>query len=301
MEKSKKVSKVLKDVSVITKQFNDKQKASGELFNIFSITKIERVEVNTHSAMIAELVNPSGSHGQDDKCLILFLKIAIPTLLFTGTEKAKVFKEKSFAPLGRVDILIELEKDVFLIENKIDAKDGNKQLERYAKILTSFEGKNWHLLYLTKFGTEAEESSHCGVKYQRISYREQILDWLDSCIKQVDSIPAIKHTLLQYQYLIKKITGTSMTHEMKKELVDLLMEGDNFQAAQAISGVIRLTKGEILFKFFQNVENTIKKQPDVVSAIKGSFPELEYYNKNRCINWFSTKKGIKTHSIGVFF
>jgi len=37
-----------------------KQTASGEAFNIFKITKIKRTEANTHSAMIAELLNPQG-------------------------------------------------------------------------------------------------------------------------------------------------------------------------------------------------------------------------------------------------
>ena len=50
MEKTK---QLLCDVSKKLKDFEATQKESGELFNIFSITKIERREVDTHSAMIA--------------------------------------------------------------------------------------------------------------------------------------------------------------------------------------------------------------------------------------------------------
>ena len=35
-----------------------KKAASGETFNIFTITKIKRSEVNTHSEIIAELLYP---------------------------------------------------------------------------------------------------------------------------------------------------------------------------------------------------------------------------------------------------
>jgi hypothetical protein len=54
---------LLNNVSEKLKNFKDSQKESGELFNIFSITKIERREVDTHSAMIAELLNSQGRHG----------------------------------------------------------------------------------------------------------------------------------------------------------------------------------------------------------------------------------------------
>ena len=50
-----------------------KKAASGETFNIFTITKIERSEVNTHSAMIAELLYPRGNHAKES----LFLKLLL--------------------------------------------------------------------------------------------------------------------------------------------------------------------------------------------------------------------------------
>ena len=118
--------------------------------------------------MIAELLNPSGSHGQGDKFLTLFLNILNQADSFTGTQNAKVFKEKSFNKgRDRVDILIELKDDVLLIENKVDAEDGNRQLERYSGI-PIFYGKKGHLIYLTKYGSDAEEHSHRGVEYLRI-------------------------------------------------------------------------------------------------------------------------------------
>ncbi|MDP9665974.1 UNVERIFIED_ORG: hypothetical protein J2W16_003709 [Pseudomonas cremoricolorata] len=64
---------LLNQAGSLVRETNAKLAASGELFNIFSITRIERAEVNTHSAMIAELLNPKGRHGQGACFLELFL------------------------------------------------------------------------------------------------------------------------------------------------------------------------------------------------------------------------------------
>jgi non-canonical (house-cleaning) NTP pyrophosphatase len=53
--------KLLNEVSEKLRNFEESQKKEGGIFNIFSITKIERREVDTHSAMIAELLNPRNS------------------------------------------------------------------------------------------------------------------------------------------------------------------------------------------------------------------------------------------------
>lgn len=280
--------KLLNEVSKKLNDFETKQRQAGNLFNIFSITKIERREVDTHSAMIAELLNPRGRHGQDDRFLIEFLKIVIPAECpFTGTKEAKVFKEKSFDKRSRIDILIVLDNHVFVIENKIDAEDGHKQLQRYKEILDSrFKQDSKHLLYLTIDGSEAEKYSHCGVPYHCISYEEHILNWLASCIEASNTQPKIKYALEQYQNLVEKITGKSMNHKLNNELVKILIEGDNLKAAQKISKLIQEAKGKILFDFFGKLEklNSVK-----VIARDFLSPKLKdwIYDEGNCCNWFN--------------
>jgi hypothetical protein len=291
--------KLLNEVSKKLNDFETTQKKAGELFNIFSITKIERREVDTHSAMIAELLNPRGRHGQDDKFLIEFLKIVIPAECpFTGTKEAKVFKEKSFDK-SRIDILIVLDDHVFVIENKIDADDGHKQLHRYKEILDSrFKQNSKHLLYLTIDGSVAEKYSHCGVPYHCISYEEHILNWLASCIETSNTQPTIKYALKQYQNLVEKITGKSMNHELNNKLAEILIQGENFKSAQKIVSIMSLAKGKILFNFFKELENEITQIPNV-SVIKNSFPVFEY-DEEKCNKWFLKGKE-KKHYVGIFF
>ena len=45
----------------------------GEKYNIFQIMSMESDEVSTHSAVVANLLDPRGSHGCGDAFLKLFL------------------------------------------------------------------------------------------------------------------------------------------------------------------------------------------------------------------------------------
>jgi hypothetical protein len=69
------VELLLNQVSGISRYYDKIEKSMGVRFNIFSITKIERYEVNTHSAMLSELLNPNGSHGQGAIFLKSFIEI----------------------------------------------------------------------------------------------------------------------------------------------------------------------------------------------------------------------------------
>jgi len=57
---------LLDQVNAISKKYKKVNELTGENFNIFRILKLESSEVKTHSAFIAELLKPSGSHGQKD-------------------------------------------------------------------------------------------------------------------------------------------------------------------------------------------------------------------------------------------
>ena len=52
----------------------EKSRKKGDKFNIFSILGIQRKEVETHSFLLYDLINPNGSHYQGDLYLRIFLK-----------------------------------------------------------------------------------------------------------------------------------------------------------------------------------------------------------------------------------
>ena len=103
--------------------------ASGERFNLFNILHVGHYEVPTHSPMLAELLNPKGTHGQG----FVFLKHFLVELNVHDfdAESARVETEVSI-PQGRLDIVItDGNRRSIFIENKIYAVLQDKQLERY--------------------------------------------------------------------------------------------------------------------------------------------------------------------------
>lgn len=286
---------LLRQAGDLVRQHEAQRAAAGEAFNIFSITKIERAEVNTHSAMIAELLNPRGSHGQGSTFLALFLSV----LGFEhecSLAQATVRKEQSFTSgRGRVDIVIHLKDHLILIENKVDAPDGKWQLKQYADIGEASR-KTWHLLYLSKRGADASERSHQGVRYQRISYKEHILDWLVLCVSKSSSTPVLQQAIVQYKNLVHKITGTTMTHISQAAMVDLLTTGDNLTAADAIVAALPFAKGAELYSFFETVEGALLG-PYTRAIAPGNFPGHDF-TESSCSKWFMAKGRVE--HVGLF-
>lgn len=281
------------------RQDAERRTASGEDFNLYRIARIERAEVNTHSAMIAELLNPKGSHGMGS----LFLQLMLSQMDVSHGEslsEASVRKEQSFPyGQGRVDIAIHLRNHLILIENKIDAQDRVEQLKRYAEIGES-SGKNWHLWYLTRTGRAAPEESHCGKAYRPISYREHVLNWLEQCVAHSAAKPALQQALIQYLNLIRIITGKTMAYTTREALIALLSTSDDLKAADAISEALPYAKGAMLFRFFQDVQEVVEGIEDNSRvASPNGFVGLEATRGN-CNKWFMPK-GQKVKNVGMFF
>ena len=202
------IQKLLNDVNVILQQEKVKKEESlkrGERFNMFATLGVAHYEV-THSAIIASFLDPKESHGQGDKFLKLFLSI-IGDETELDTANSNVYTESSNED-GRIDILIEdNNKKAIIIENKIYAGDQNEQLKRYAHFACNKYKNGYSIYYLTLDGVDASEQSAKDTKYKRISYAQDILNWLEQCIKESATTPLIRETLIQYKNHIKQLTN----------------------------------------------------------------------------------------------
>lgn len=225
----------IKHLLELEKTKKREKKARGECFNIFSIMEMKTDEVYTHSAIIKELLNPKGSHGQGDTYLKLFLQV-IPELQSIedfDTANAKVKKEcsinKSDEQSGRIDILIQSGDKAIIIENKIYAEDQEKQLFRYKEFARS-EYKSYNILYLTLRGKSASSQSLNGMRrtdYIRISYHDTIMDWLTSCINVSEGNPLVREVLIQYQNLIRELTFRESEEKYIQEICELCKSADD--------------------------------------------------------------------------
>ena len=57
------------------KQVEERKRKEGDFFNVFNTIGLRTEEVRLHSAFIAELLNPKGSHGLSYHFLQTFLEI----------------------------------------------------------------------------------------------------------------------------------------------------------------------------------------------------------------------------------
>jgi hypothetical protein len=227
------IQNLLTQVSAIRNKYEEMAKLSGENFNVFKILGLTSNEVRTHSAFLAELLNPKGSHGQSTVFLELFLKVSDAG--FIDLKTAFISIEESIGKIntngnegGRIDILI---KDGFnncvIIENKIYAGDQNKQLIRYSNFAEKFSKSK--ILYLTLYGSYANEGSvidestgkilTIGIDYFPISYNEFIVNWLNICKKEAVNHPILRETITQYINLIKILTNQNLNYTMNTEII----------------------------------------------------------------------------------
>ena len=91
METTKKMLESISKLYEQEKKVEEKKREEGEFFNVFNTIGLRTEEVRLHSAFIAELLNPKGSHGLSHCFLQAFLEMLQQTM---GAEQGQpVFKK----------------------------------------------------------------------------------------------------------------------------------------------------------------------------------------------------------------
>jgi len=226
---------LINQVKVINEKHETIKRINGENFNIFSILKLEKKEVDTHSYFIYDLLNPKGSHNQGDRFLQIFLKQIVKEEEYKkvgSTIKATVEREKVINNAKRIDFTIETSNFFIAIEMKIDARDQDNQLYDYYKYSKN-QKKDFKLFYLTLDGKEATEKSLKNLKidedYFLLSFEYDIYNWIEACIEKVATIPTIREGLVHYRNLIRKLTN-QMGDEMGKDIGSIIKTANDMKA-----------------------------------------------------------------------
>jgi len=257
------IEDLLLKVSDIINSYDKIAQARGSGFNIFKILKLESKEVRLHSTFIAELLDPKGSHGQNEEFLKLFInhfKIKNFELESVKVQVEKYIGLKTVSTGGRIDILLEnRKKQRIIIENKIYAYDQENQIVRYYNF-----DKQANLFYLSLDGLTPDIRS-CGAlidneHYYSISYKYNIVKWLEECLSVLNMHSILKETINQYIHLIKHLTGQISNNEMKKEINKVIRENPNYiQAAYTISASLPDLQNEVFEKFIEQLERLAEK------------------------------------------
>jgi len=309
------IKNLLENVNVIQNKYDDIAEITGEKFNIFGVLNLTSNEVRTHSAFIGELLNRRGSHGLKDIPLNLFIrmleekfisnevdeseKIIAPDKFKFNTETAITTVEKTIKKLnedktegGRIDIIIEdnSRKNALIIENKIYAGEQENQLIRYYNYSKENFQKEAPILYLTLDGNSPTSGKGLVEKehYFNISYKEDIINWLELCIKEASDKPMLREVIKQYIYLIKKLTGQTINKKMSDEIQNIIL--NNYSAAEQITkefekvkykilGSIRTKLVDKLVTELGSKYNIIKAKEKVGEKNSGIWLELKEYQK----------------------
>jgi hypothetical protein len=200
-------------------------------FNIFDVLNLREYEIR-HTRFLAHLLDPCGTHGLGNAFLRNFLlqvsaqlasgergglldeihnldldlaRVTAEISLATGqhedeteTEEPQQGKRKVATNSGRLDILLQIPRrggrDIAIaIENKINAKESNGQLERYREwVCTRFDSAL--LLYLTVADEEVVPA------WNNVTYSNVVYPALD-LIAESSSTPGSAPALMMSHYM----------------------------------------------------------------------------------------------------
>ena len=223
-------------------------------FNIFRVLRQESDEVNLHSKFIIELL--SNIPFYSEKFRKLFLKnIGLEEKYFTDNVKVK-------REYKNIDILLTEKDRAVIIENKIYAEDQGEQLARYYDIMKN-NSNEVKVFYLTLEGRDPSKQS-LGKKLcfegsyeenkesiKNLSYKNNIANWIEECIKESEDVPVIRETLIQYLEVVNRLTGKTGNKDYHNSIANELLSSEkNIRLANDIKNGLEIAINNIKLQFW---------------------------------------------------
>jgi hypothetical protein len=232
---------------------------------------------------------------RNSKCLPKENNTEVLEIKFDAT-KAKSAKVESWLGKttdkegGFIDILLtDASQKHIIIENKIYAGDQRKQLLRYHNF-----DKDAPIIYLTLDGKKPSDYSISngmdGSEIEAdiieilkaegadkkaeldklinqivcISYKFEILKWLEECKKYTVDHPLLRETITQYIHLIKYLTNQTINNDMENEILnEVLKNEESFNAFKELfnskNNLLHYYIKEKLIPFLKEIKVKIKE------------------------------------------
>ena len=253
------------------------------------------------SRIIADLLDPGGTHGQGTCFLARFRDLVgpdrWPACQTVGYDEfdVKVLRERRTDGGGRLDISIELrsqgrEPACIAFENKPYAADGEAQVEDYLAFLRRHYGGRFLLIYLTEHGGMPSEQSLPGNASKdglatmsfcpRVTADEyednlplrlpfSLSRWLREC-RQICDAERLRWFLDEVEtFCHKTFGGIVTTTSEQKEVSDfILASDDNVLTAIAVIEAWPATRDKVVKRFLEVLR-------DRISADLSSFEDLQ--------------------------
>lgn len=286
-----------------TEKINQMQcgKNTGNQFNIFEIIGISTREVYM-CKVLAELLSPKGCHHQGTKYLGLFCERFLPENIKReiNLDKVSIITEdltKNLDEIGkefrRIDIVIDEENGHYIpIEVKINAFEQKEQCSDYlqsARKIYEARHKNKNdaiIFYLTKTGEMPISISSCDKENVKCISWAQIVDWLNECICQIDTIRKIPITeiIMQYKTTIENFLKGGNNTMDNENIINMITDNKkNFESAEKIAENITAAKQRLWNTFAQEIYNRLNesgydndklyRDSDKVAYVKSEFDD----------------------------
>lgn len=275
MEEIKNIKYLLRDINIVRKKFEEREK-NEDNFNMFAILRKESDEVYLHSRFLSALLDPSGPHRLGTVFLDSFIKKLESKFKYDGKSLEVYPNNLNRSEYKEIDICFidRVTKKAVMVENKIYHEDTNHedkgQLENYYGRLIE-EDKipedGIEVYYLTLDGHEpSEDSVKLSGKYPKlqdkvkcISYSVEILEWLQDIVKECYNKPSLRESIIQYIKIVENMTNNNTSEDEIKEITNHIgMNEDNLMSAKLLIDNFIHIKWHTIYDFYIELETELQ-------------------------------------------
>ena len=257
------------------------------------------------SRILADLLDPKGSHAQQESFLRLFIEHCLPTIhrddrwqvLLDNIDKMEVVLEEVTSKsnsLRRMDIYLKYQvgNDSYgiCIENKPYASDQYNQLIDYYKELERRGHINRHMVYLNEHNdtpseysvdTKTLESWITSNQYSHLRFSD-LIGWLKACQVECQNHSVSEFIAQLIKFIQKQFMGIEDMNEAKSVLDTMLSSQENIASALKIALNTHDMKKQLIEKLQRDFTTTIAKENKPYSMIK---TDLKGINKEEQITF----------------
>lgn len=310
------IQNLLNDVNDKIKALDTaKQLYSQQLAPEFRVFDFINTGENGLSWILANLLDPNGTHAQKDLFLRQFIDICLPNLSKNAIwqpytpylAQTSVVTEQTTTASNtqrRMDIYLSLgDKTKFgiCIENKPYASDQQNQMFDYEIEMRKRHQDNFHLVYLSENGEPTDwsvpaktlEAWKASNLISFVTYT-QLVEWLTSCKTACQNQSVIEFINQFIKFIQKQFMGVEDMNEQAEILKIIQLNSQNISSAISISSSIDKMKENLMNNFIEQLRLKSKNKPYHVET-NGISP------KNKCQNIQFKVDGLSDFDIRIQF
>ena len=257
-------------------------------FNTFDYINTDELGL---SRILAALLDPKGSHAQQETFLRLFIEHCLPDMykapewqvFLDSIDKTKVFVEQVTSrnnSLRRMDIYLQCqvgdESYGVCIENKPYAADQFEQLKDYAEELEKRHPKAWHLAYLnesvngpSEYSIKADDLKALTDKKRFTHLRfSELLGWLKACQVECQNHSVCEFLAQLIKFIQKQFMGIEDMNESKSILEVMSLSEESVASSIKIALSAHEMKKQLIEKLQRDLITIIEEKSKPYSMIR---------------------------------